>query len=293
MLRLLAVFILTAAPLHAGPFSSALDSPQTATRAEAAPQFAKARLTPGFYQRDPRAAFPNDGSEYCCPVSVATSFIGLARLSLPKLTNPRADLAGQIALINSLASVEYLGTDPAEGTGPAALLRGVRQFVEDQGYRCARLEYEGWRPVGGAQQSCVKAPLVDLKWLTAAIGNPRAAVWANIGWYIPADEPGQWKRTGGHWITLVGTDPRSPADTFIIRNSLLRNQPTPKLESVAIDSFEPELVTASPAPHGVAILPNAKARPLQNLFELKGPALPTKSNTRALLDTAVVLVISD
>jgi hypothetical protein len=294
------------APLRAGPFSSiGTVTPEKKSAPPAAilgPNAAsaweqKARLMPRFYQRDPRAGFPNGGRDYCCPVSAAVALIGLSRSTCHGLADDGVDFDGQVALINLLASEDYFGTDPEEGTPPAGMLRGLRRYVEKQRFHCERLEYEGWRSVGRAEQAAVKAVLPNLAWLQSGANHPRGAVWLNVGWYVSAGGKGQWKRTGGHWVNLAGalasaTGADADAATLVIRNSLKNenSDPAPARAKVSTE-FASDLLDLARQNDGEAVAKSGPARSLKGSYLVQGPGLPTKSGTTAFLDGAIVLVV--
>jgi hypothetical protein len=300
-----AALLLGLAPLHAGPFSgigTATPEKKPAPPAGSlGPSLAstweqKARLMPRFYQRDPRAGFPNGGRDYCCPVSAAVALIALDQSTCHGLSPGGTDFDSQVQLVNLLASTDYFGTDPEEGTPPGGMLRGLRRYVEKQGFHCHRLEYEGWRTVGRAEQAAVKATLPDLAWLQSGAHHPRGAVWLNVGWYVPAGEKGQWQRTGGHWVNLAGClDPAAAANsnaaTLVIRNSLKNDQSAPNTSHAAGGEFDADLLCLQRQNDGEVLSKSGSRRLLRGSYLAHGPGLPTKSGTTAFLDGAILLVV--
>jgi hypothetical protein len=200
--RLLALGIILGLPsLRADTFSAVVrdstsdttgpkSSPDAPAPADDGATMQKAAGTPHFWQRDSRAGFENGGRDYCCPVAVANSFFYLSNHGFPALLPDGDGLQPQIDLIKLLASVDYFGTDPKNGTAPGAVLSGVRKYVEDMGYHCERLEYEGWRKVGRNQREAIRAARPRLDWLKKGILNPHGAVWLNIGWYTRVGDGG-------------------------------------------------------------------------------------------------------
>ena len=129
----LGIALSSALPGKAQQPPPASSSPSSATKAEEVPDFC---------QYEPRGGFANGGRDYCCPVAASNYLIYFSQHGYPNLLpNPAEPLfQAQIGMINRLASPDYFGTDPREGTGPGAVLRGVRRYVEASGYQCRRLE---------------------------------------------------------------------------------------------------------------------------------------------------------
>ena len=305
MKLLLPIFLLALIPLRADTFtatvkdSSSEDNDattaaqtadtQTANTTDSAPSAPdsvadnKALETPAFYQLDPRGRFANGGRDYCCPVAISNSFVYLARHGYPDLLPNGTGDQPQIDLINQLASPGYLDTNPDNGTGPGAVLGALQKYIDDKGYTCARLEYEGWRSVGRDHQDAVLAPRPDLDWLKSGIRNPRGAVWLNIGWYQHT-APGQWKRTGGHWVALVGA---AGSNDLLIHNSLLRFPNDGTSADLARD-----ILHLLPVAEGTLQTGATSTQDAAGLYQLSGPALPLGRHVdAAFLDAAIVLVL--
>ena len=255
--------------------------------AQPAPVDSKECGVPNFWQADPRGHFANGGSDYCCPVAVSDYLVYFAGRGygnlLPDAAAPRDPAQAQIDLINRLASRDYFGTDPREGTGPGAVLRGLRRYVEEKGYRCRRLEYEGWRKVGGAQQQAGRANLPQRDWLLGGLRDPEGAVWLNVGWYESGPEAGEWRRVGGHWVTLTGWKEGADGPVLSIRNSLV--PPSPEADAAA------STVRLAAAPVGTIRFPDGTSRVTAGMDSVSGPGLPMKRGRYAFLDAAIVFVI--
>jgi hypothetical protein len=290
--RLLALALLFCSPsLRADAFLDALNGPSSDSAPAAAIATDKAAETPHFWQRDRRGGFENEGRDYCCPVAVSNSFAYLAHHGFPALLPDGDGVQPQIDLINLLASSDYFATDPTNGTSPGTVLSGVENYVRNQGYACARLEYEGWRPVGRRQQDKIKAPRPELDWLKEGILDPHGAVWLNIGWYVrsAADGP-EWKRTGGHWVTLVGygaADPNDPPNPQL----LLIHNPATRGNGDAPDSAANDIIYLHPVDAGTLITGKNTTEDAAGMYQISGPGLPKGKDVVAFLDTAIVLVV--
>ena len=284
-LRSLAALILGLGLGLASSIQSNAQQPPPASPALAA----KAAGVPDFWQYEPRGGFANGGRDYCCPVAASNYLLYFAQHGYPNLlpnsTQPLSPFQAQIGMINQLASHDYFGTDPREGTGPGAVLRGVRRYVEESGYQCRRLEYEGWRPVGSAQQAAVRARLPQHDWLLAALDDPDGAVWLNVGWYEPGNAPGEWKRVGGHWLTLAGWKEETQGPALLIRNSLI--------SAARVPDAAASTVRLTPAPGGQIVFPDGTRRETAGMDQVSGPGLPMKPGHYAFLDAAIVLVIGN
>jgi hypothetical protein len=241
----------------------------------------KASEIPHFWQRDPRGGFANDGADYCCPVAVSNSLVYLAEHGFPALLPDGDD--GQIDLINTLASSTYFGTDPDTGTGPGAVLAGVRKYIENQGYACERLEYEGWRNVGKSQSAAVLAARPELSWVKEGISNPRGAVWLNIGWYVRGDSANEWRRVGGHWVTLVG---------YASESQMLIHNPATRGNGENANNPAGDAIHLTAVPDGLLQVGKGATQNAAGMYRISGPGLPIgKHVDAAFLDGAVVLVI--
>jgi hypothetical protein len=242
----------------------------------------KAAETPHFWQRDSRGGFANGGRDYCCPVAVSNSLVYLAHHGFPALLPEGNGDQPQIDLINLLASSDYFGTDPANGTSPGEVLSGVQKYVEDNGYRCERLEYEGWRKVGRNNQDEIKASRPSLDWIKEGIRNPHGAVWLNIGWYTQNGD-GEWKRTGGHWVTLVGCGNADDANQLLIHNPGMRGSDNPANDVVHLQ----------PVAEGTLDTGRQSTEDASGMYLISGLGLPiSRGVDAAFLDAAIVLVVS-
>jgi hypothetical protein len=169
---------------------------------------AKMRGTPDLLQTLGAANFNGDGTQYCAPVAVSNSLIWLGKHGYPKLLPQIEGNArdAQIELVRILASAEMMNTGPVDGsssgTSADSLLKGVRKYVESCGYKCKRIECQGWRHVSEECNPKLVAP--ELDWIKSVLANDHTGVWWNVGWYRSGKEPGTYERIGGHWLTLVG-----------------------------------------------------------------------------------------
>jgi len=240
----------------------------------------KFRTMPDFWQLDPRGHFADGGLMYCGPVAVSNSLAYLARHGFPGLLPKGEDEHPQIDLINLLASPDYINTDPTRGSGPYNILRGVEKYVDQQGYRCATLAYEGWRKVG----PYVKATRPDLAWIRDSILDPHGVVWLNIGWFTRLDA-GHYKRSGGHFLTLVGFDPSNPL-TLLIHNPEMYGR-----GAKASDPARFEL-RLKPMEAGTCESEDGQVQNADGLYEVSGPSLSLGHDKVAILEEAMALVVA-
>jgi hypothetical protein len=152
---------------------------------------------PDLSQREPNAGFPDDGRMFCAPVAVSNS-----------LSHAYGGLAStrQIELAHTLGSAQYMGTG-AKGTSPKQLLKGVDRFLQSDSELKSRkilagqLEYRGQVSVARKYNPTLDKQ-ADLPWLIEGVKQEKH-IWLNLGWY-QAQDNGNYKRMGGHWVTLVG-----------------------------------------------------------------------------------------
>lgn len=152
---------------------------------------------PDLSQRDPNAGFPDDGRKFCAPVAVSNSLSH----AYGGLENTR-----QIELARTLGSAKYMATG-TKGTSPRQLLQGVDRFLQSnnelKGHNSKQgeLEYRGQVSVARKYNPTLDQQ-ADLPWLIQGVKQEKH-IWLNLGWY-QAQQNGQLKRIGGHWVTLVG-----------------------------------------------------------------------------------------
>jgi len=145
---------------------------------------------PDFTQTDVRGAVNGNGQQYCAPVAVSNSFMWLGETS-----------KSQLQLIEKLASSDYMNTSLKNGTGTTGVLRGADKLAQEMFGGYAQLEYQGWRKHPAQYSRGVKVP--QLAWIIDGVGE-KSAVWVNVGWYRYDSAKNEYRRIGGHWVTLVG-----------------------------------------------------------------------------------------
>lgn len=151
---------------------------------------------PDLTQTDPAGNFARGGKSYCGPVAASNSLMRLFGEQI------KAGGMDQYDLVHLLASKEFMATDPEKGTGPNALMRGVRKLAETYGGgKPFRIRFQGWRAHRQEFSTGVAQPQLD--WIKRALANG-GAVWLNVGWYRHAAGSETYERIGGHWVTAVG-----------------------------------------------------------------------------------------
>jgi hypothetical protein len=244
----------------------------------------KAAETPHFWQLDPRGGFANGGRDFCGPVAISDSLVYLARHGFPELLPAGEGDKAQIALINLLASPHYLGTDPDRGTGCGSVLKGIEKYVVSHGYQCTTMEYKGLKVLGRREEEFNIADRPDLDWMKRGILDPHGAVWLDVGWYTRTAE-GQWKRTGGHWVPMVGYDPKDEYALLIHNPGTRGNGDGP--DDPAKDVVHLQAVAAGTLNTGYGPAEDAAGR-----YQIAGPGLPMGSDKVAFLEAAIVVVVS-
>ena len=162
----------------------------------------KINSTPDMMQTDPELNLPGGGKNYCLPVAVSNSFMWLAENGYQHLKPALQDRKqAQSKIARILGSAKYMKTSLKNGTGTSGALNGVDRYIQKRGYHFDRLEYQGWRKHPARFSTGKKVP--DLKWIKEGIEGD-AGVWLNVGWYRYNERTDQYRRIGGHWVTLVG-----------------------------------------------------------------------------------------
>lgn len=240
--------------------------------------------TPHFWQLDPRGGFLNGGRDYCGPVAVSDSLVYLGRHGFPDLLPGSEGDQAQIDMINQLASTHYLGTDPNAGTDPGSVLRGIEKYVVRHGYQCTTMEYKGWDRFRNSEEEFVTADRPDLAWIKGGILDPHGAVWLIVGWYAQTADS-QWKRTGGHWVTVVGFDASHP-------NILLIHNPGTRGNGDQPDDPAQDVIYLKPVAAGTLITGHGPDLDASGRYQINGSALPMGRDTVAFLDAAIVMVVN-
>ena len=187
-------------------------------------------------------------------------------------------------MINQLASPHCLGTDPNAGTGPGAVLRGIEKYVVRHGYQCTTMEYKGWDRFRNREEEFVTADRPDLAWIKKGILDPHGTVWLIVGWYAQTADS-QWKRTGGHWVTMVGFDASHP-------NILLIHNPGTRGNGDQPDDPAQDVIYLKPVAAGTLVTGHGPDLDASGRYQLSGSALPMGRDTVAFLDAAIVMVVN-
>lgn len=231
---------------------------------------------PDLTQTDPKGNFARGGRSYCGPVAVSNSLMALFARDL------KWEDVTQYDLVNNLASLSCMNTDPLKGTSVRQLLRGVDLYLERRGERDYHLKFQGWRRHDLKHRTGVTEPRLD--WIKGILAQG-GAVWLNVGWYVREKE-GVYKRLGGHWVTAVGYgqdaagDPQP--DCLVIHDPAPRAGLGPQPQFVKMAPFESGKLT------GVM---RGLPRPARNLYRMEGGMHIKPTADLAILDGAAGLVL--
>lgn len=145
---------------------------------------------PDLLQTLNKANFAGDGKKFCGPVAVSNSFAWLEQ-------NTNEEY--QINLVKKLSSPAYMNTVMTNGTSVMGLIQGVDKYATEHWGGYKTLSYRGPHKISSKFYGNVDYP--TLEWMTSAL-HRKGSLWLNIGWYT--QQAGDYQRTGGHWVTLVG-----------------------------------------------------------------------------------------
>ena len=167
------------------------------------------RSIPDFTQTTVRGAAHGNGQQFCAPAAVSNSLVWL-----------QPSTVEQKQLVLRLASADYMNTSLKNGTGTSGVLRGVDRYIKETLGSYRQLAYQGWRKHPSRFSTGVRVP--TLEFMRAGVTESSAA-WLNVGWYRIDRAAGEYRRIGGHWVTLVGYDTQA--------SQLILNDPAPRAGS--------------------------------------------------------------
>lgn len=187
---------------------------------------------PDFSQTDPALKLPGGGTHYCVPVATANALVWYAqeRGYSDLLPVKGLSLTEKVAAVaRKLGDKRYMSTAPKGGTSHLKFVKGLSAFLSDAGYS-SRIEYTArWKMPDGYGKSVVAAPGIDVIQEKFAAGS---AVFLSIGYYKEGDRPGELKRLGGHFVTVVGygvdKDGNVDRDVVVLHDPGDKRSPTVK-----------------------------------------------------------------
>jgi hypothetical protein len=236
---------------------------------------------PDLMQTDPALELPGGGDSHCGPVAASNALVWLGAHGLPRLLPEGAtERDRQIALVRALASGSYMGTSAHNGTGASGVLKGIDLYLRANGYRAARLEYQGWRAHQLRYSTSVRIP--EVAFIADGLREGGVAL-ISAGWYKPGMLPGVYRRHGGHWLTVVsaGVDSagRDDPDALVLHDPAPWSGAPPKAHRVRAERLGEGWLIGEDGP-----FPSAGFRVLRGELGVKRPG------EVAIIDGAVVLV---
>jgi len=214
---------------------------------------------PDLLQTLNSAGFAGDGQQFCGPVAVSNSLVWMEE-------NKNENY--QIELVHKLSSPTYMNTNTINGTNVSGLLQGIHKYALERWGKYKNLEYSGWSKSPTQFRSSLKKPTLD--WMTSAL-HRKGAVWINIGWYNP--EGSNYRRAGGHWVTLVGYE----------QGKIVIHDPAPR----AGKTFSNQFVSLSPLSGGQLINRN-RTTDAHNHFAIAGGMNISSKGKMGIIDGAVI-----
>jgi hypothetical protein len=239
--------------------------------------------TPDLLQTDPEAKFPDNGAYYCGPVAVSNSLVWLGKQGFPELVPGKGSTRHkQIELGRSLGEAMRVSKE-SEGTSTADLIASVRHHVEQCGYDCEKLEYQGAARLPKGMKRNARHPSLD--WIKSGISRPASAAWLNLGWYRYDPQTDEYTRFSGHWVTLVGygVDSHGTQDP----SYLIVHDPSPRAgKGTSHESFLLEPLT-----QGTMITKTGAKHAAASYHKIKSGIRLKKGADAAILDGVVLLVV--
>ncbi len=174
----------------------------------------EAHRYPDLTQTDLRASFPLGGWFHCGPVAASNALIWFRDRGISfgaSFSGGDSSFADQLEIAGILGSEQYMDTRFVHrGTTVSAFLLGLEKFLRDYGDSPFVIAYMGWgdapkRFTGGGR-------VPDLTRLCRSFSRG-GAVLLNLGWYVADDGGRNYRRNGGHWVTMVGY--RWPGEQYL------------------------------------------------------------------------------
>lgn len=234
---------------------------------------------PDLTQTDEKGNFAGGGRSFCGPVAVSNSFMAMFGEDLKWEGVSHYDLA------NKLASHMFMNTHVTKGTSVEQLLRGVDLYLDERGVKEYSLKFQGWRRCDARHRTRAVAP--RLAWIKDILAQG-GAVWLNVGWYTNSSKEGEYRRSGGHWVTAVGfgqdaSGDRRP-DYLVIHDPAPRAGLRPSREFVKMTRLESGRINGP-----MQGLP----RPAHAFYRMEGGMHIKKGADLAILDGAVGLLLAE
>lgn len=196
---------------------------------------------PDFSQTDPALKLPGGGTYYCVPVATANALVWYAqeRGYTDLLPVKGLSLTEKVsAVARKLGNKRYMSTAPKGGTSHLKFVKGLSAFVADAGYSSTIVYNARWKMPKGYGKSEVGAPGIETIQEKFASGS---AVFLSIGYYKEGDRPGELKRLGGHFVTVVGygvdKDGNVDRDMVVLHDPGDKRSPTVKRRYLRLEQL--------------------------------------------------------
>ena len=247
------------------------------------------------YLSQRNSAYVNDGGMYCAPTSAAMEFSWLANHGYPQLVPADRTVEAYHTMIELLGSRDYMDTSPSKGTNTVEAIRGVRRYVEAAGYKLREIDYSGYRSSPRQTPANVVSTTPDFNLLRAGINDAHTIVLMNVGYYEPGSGPSRLRRTGGHWVAVVGygTIGDGKVDASVI---LLHNPAHPGSENTSSSQLAfrlaQDVAHISPIEGFIEDSQGRTIRGLQGMVEIEGAGLKQTSTRITLVDGILTFTLA-
>ena len=263
---------------------------QSPVSGEQIPPFSYARTFSTYYLYQGVVDYGTMGQSYCAPTSAAMAFSWLIGHGYPKLLPAGTGTVDSLhVLVKTLASSDYLGTDPVDGTTTPAMATGLVRYITQAGYQVESLGYSGWRAKEATIHGKVygRVPLFGM--ISDQLANPRTVVLLNMGYYIKGSTPGTYRRMVGHWVTVVGYgttgDGRTDPSVLLIHNPGIAVPKTFPSKSNLVARLNLDLARLTPVD---GVVQNSSGRAIcsmSGMYAIDGSAIfPVKGANLAIVD---------
>jgi hypothetical protein len=261
-----------------------------AQEAQSIPEFSYQRALHTTFLDQNNPKFPGEGEMFCAPTSTAMEFSFLVQQGFKNLLpDDETKHAGYLDLIEQLGSPDFMDTSGKTGTRTLGVVEGVTKYVQSVGYTVKIINYTG---VNGGQlkePAHVVNEMPDFDFLRQAVNHTHSIVLMNVGYYKLGPKREAWRRTGGHWVAVVGygTDGTNNDPSIILLHNPAYKAPKLSRESTLADRLAPDVARVFPTNLPAFVL---GGRTVSGLMSIEGPSFHKRGEDKISLVEGILSI---